>query len=76
MGSIMLEENVVSAAGAPHRFTSESIEQCIKKAGFTPQLISITPLSGTMTNLNLMSCLLLLILPIVIFRAGIKERVM
>ena len=38
MGSIMLEENVVSAAGAPHRFTSESIEQCIKKAGFTPQL--------------------------------------
>ena len=38
MGSIMLEENVVSAAGAPHRFTSESIVRCIKKAGFTPQL--------------------------------------
>jgi cyclic dehypoxanthinyl futalosine synthase len=38
MGSIMLEENVVSAAGASHRFTSESIVQCIKKAGFTPQL--------------------------------------
>ena len=38
MGSIMLEENVVSVAGAPHRFTSESIVRCIKKAGFTPQL--------------------------------------
>ena len=38
MGSIMLEENVVSAAGAPHRFTSESIVRCIKKAGFIPQL--------------------------------------
>ena len=38
MGSIMLEENVVSAAGAPHRFTSESIVQCIKKSGFIPQL--------------------------------------
>lgn len=38
MGSIMLEENVVSAAGAPHRFTSDSIEKCIIKAGFEPQL--------------------------------------
>ena len=38
MGSIMIEENVVSAAGAPHRFTSESIEKCILEAGFTPQL--------------------------------------
>tara|TARA_B100000900_G_scaffold283146_1_gene242482 strand:+ start:2212 stop:3333 length:1122 start_codon:yes stop_codon:yes gene_type:complete len=38
MGSIMLEENVVSAAGAPHRFTSNSIQKCIKDAGFVPQL--------------------------------------
>ena len=38
MGSIMIEENVVSAAGAPHRFTSESIKNCILEAGFTPQL--------------------------------------
>ena len=38
MGSIMLEENVVSAAGAPHRFTSESIQNCIIDAGFKPQL--------------------------------------
>jgi cyclic dehypoxanthinyl futalosine synthase len=37
-GSIMLEENVVSAAGAPHRFTSKSIQQSIKEAGFEPQL--------------------------------------
>ena len=36
MGSIMIEENVVSAAGAPHRFTAESIQDCILKAGFTP----------------------------------------
>ena len=38
MGSIMIEENVVSAAGAPHRFTANSIQECIKEAGFLPQL--------------------------------------
>ncbi|MEP7264778.1 MAG: cyclic dehypoxanthinyl futalosine synthase [Bacteroidota bacterium] len=37
-GSIMIEENVVSAAGAPHRFTSSGIQQSIKEAGFIPQL--------------------------------------
>lgn len=37
-GSIMLEENVVSAAGAPHRFTSKSIQDAIREAGFEPQL--------------------------------------
>lgn len=37
-GSIMLEENVVSAAGAPHRFTSRSIQESIREAGFEPQL--------------------------------------
>ena len=37
-GSIMLEENVVSAAGAPHRFTFKSMQQAIKEAGFEPQL--------------------------------------
>jgi cyclic dehypoxanthinyl futalosine synthase len=37
-GSIMLEENVVSAAGAPHRFTSKTIQNAIREAGFTPQL--------------------------------------
>lgn len=37
-GSIMIEENVVSAAGAPHRFTSLSIQNAIKDAGFEPQL--------------------------------------
>lgn len=38
MGSIMIEENVVSVAGAPHRFTADSIENCILEAGFIPQL--------------------------------------
>lgn len=37
-GSIMIEENVVSAAGAPHRFTSTSIQDAIIEAGFEPQL--------------------------------------
>lgn len=37
-GSIMIEENVVSAAGAPHRFTSATIQQAIQEAGFEPQL--------------------------------------
>lgn len=37
-GSIMIEENVVSAAGAPHRFTSKSIQEAILEAGFEPQL--------------------------------------
>ena len=37
-GSIMIEENVVSAAGAPHRFTSNEIQDAIKQAGFEPQL--------------------------------------
>ncbi len=37
-GSIMLEENVVSAAGAPHRFTYKTIQDSIRNAGFEPQL--------------------------------------
>ncbi len=37
-GSIMIEENVVSAAGAPHRFTADGIQEAIRKAGFRPQL--------------------------------------
>ncbi len=37
-GSIMIEENVVSAAGAPHRFTAKGIQDAIKDAGFEPQL--------------------------------------
>ena len=37
-GSIMIEENVVSAAGAPHRFTSKGIQEAIRAAGFEPQL--------------------------------------
>jgi cyclic dehypoxanthinyl futalosine synthase len=37
-GSIMIEENVVSAAGAPFRFTSQGIQDAIHEAGFEPQL--------------------------------------
>jgi cyclic dehypoxanthinyl futalosine synthase len=37
-GSIMIEENVVSAAGAPHRFTAQGIQAAIREAGFEPQL--------------------------------------
>lgn len=37
-GSIMLEENVVSAAGASHRFTYKTIQEAIREAGFEPQL--------------------------------------
>jgi cyclic dehypoxanthinyl futalosine synthase len=37
-GSIMIEENVVSAAGAPHRFTYKTIQDAIQEAGFEPQL--------------------------------------
>ena len=37
-GSIMIEENVVSAAGAPHRFTYKTMQTAIEDAGFIPQL--------------------------------------
>jgi cyclic dehypoxanthinyl futalosine synthase len=37
-GSIMIEENVVSAAGADHHFNAESIQQAILEAGFKPAL--------------------------------------
>ncbi|MEZ4851138.1 MAG: CofH family radical SAM protein [Bacteroidia bacterium] len=38
LGSIMIEENVVSAAGAPYRLSAEGIQEVIVKAGFTPRL--------------------------------------
>ncbi|HUH74799.1 MAG TPA: cyclic dehypoxanthinyl futalosine synthase [Chitinophagales bacterium] len=37
-GSIMIEENVVSAAGAPHRFTAKGIQDAIRDSGFEPKL--------------------------------------
>lgn len=37
-GSVMIEENVVSAAGAPHRFTTRTIQEAIRDAGFEPRL--------------------------------------
>lgn len=38
MGSIMIEEHVVSAAGAHNRFDAEGIQDAIREAGFTPRL--------------------------------------
>ncbi len=38
MGSIMIEENVVSAAGARYRFTAQEIQRVIREAGFEPRL--------------------------------------
>lgn len=37
-GSIMIEENVVSAAGAAFRFTADGIQKAISEAGYIPQL--------------------------------------
>lgn len=37
-GSIMIEENVVSSAGADFKFDAEGIQKAIRDAGFTPQL--------------------------------------
>lgn len=37
-GSVMIEENVVAAAGAKFRMTREEIERIIRKAGFEPRL--------------------------------------
>ncbi len=36
LGSVMIEENVVSAAGDPFRVDPESMQQIIREAGFTP----------------------------------------
>lgn len=38
MGSIMIEENVVSSAGASTRFDKEAMQATIRRAGFTPRL--------------------------------------
>jgi cyclic dehypoxanthinyl futalosine synthase len=37
VGSIMIEENVVSAAGAHHRASEEELRRMIRDAGFTPR---------------------------------------
>ncbi|HZU24304.1 MAG TPA: cyclic dehypoxanthinyl futalosine synthase [Bryobacteraceae bacterium] len=37
VGSIMIEENVVSAAGAHHRATEEELRRLIRSAGFIPK---------------------------------------
>jgi cyclic dehypoxanthinyl futalosine synthase len=37
VGSIMIEENVVSAAGAHHCSTEEELRRMIRDAGFVPK---------------------------------------
>jgi cyclic dehypoxanthinyl futalosine synthase len=37
-GSIMIEENVVSVAGASYKFDADGIQKAIREAGFEPQL--------------------------------------
>lgn len=37
-GSIMIEENVVSSAGANYKFDAEGIQKAIREAGFEPRL--------------------------------------
>lgn len=37
-GSIMIEENVISVAGALHKFNADDIQQAIQEAGFVSQL--------------------------------------
>ncbi len=37
VGSIMIEENVVSAAGAHHQATEEELRRIIRDAGFIPK---------------------------------------
>jgi cyclic dehypoxanthinyl futalosine synthase len=37
-GSIMIEENVVSVAGANHKFDAAGIQQAIREAGFKPAM--------------------------------------
>ncbi len=37
VGSVMIEENVVSAAGAHHRASEEELRRMIRGAGFTPK---------------------------------------
>ena len=38
LGSIMIEENVVSSAGAHYRMDAEGLQQTIREAGFRPML--------------------------------------
>lgn len=38
LGSVMIEENVVSAAGATHKTNATDMQDAIRKSGFTPRL--------------------------------------
>jgi cyclic dehypoxanthinyl futalosine synthase len=57
MGSIMIEENVVSAAGAHNRADEKMLRYLIREAGFTPQqrdilYVPVNRESSTMTDLS------------------------
>ncbi|MEI7662012.1 MAG: cyclic dehypoxanthinyl futalosine synthase [Bacteroidota bacterium] len=55
-GSIMIEENVVSVAGATHKFNAEGIQQAIRDAGFEPRLrnqdFKLIPFPSAITKAN------------------------
>lgn len=42
----MIEENVVSAAGAPYRFTANSIQEAICTSGFLNRSFATTNVAG------------------------------
>lgn len=52
-GSIMIEENVVSIAGATHKMDAKGIQEAIRKAGFIPQRRNqkYEPFVNTKTNI-------------------------
>jgi cyclic dehypoxanthinyl futalosine synthase len=59
LGSIMIEENVVSAAGATNRFNAGEMQSIIREAGFVPgrrnqkyEFLPPIPQSGTLKSKN------------------------
>ena len=59
MGSLMIEENVVSAAGTVHHLTLDEIRSAISELGYTPrrrnvfyQLVDDAPASFADTTAN------------------------
>ena len=59
LGSIMIEENVVSAAGANNRFNADEMQSIIKEAGFVPgrrnqkyEAFTLPPMGNKQKNLH------------------------
>lgn len=55
LGSIMIEENVVSSAGANNQFNAEGIQRAIRDAGFSPKLRNQLYQMREYTPLNLVN---------------------